>query len=1409
MNKAEFISASVGVVSGTLSNRLMHPLAQGVLSADSSVDSQGPYRIGARRGGKDVVTGWPVLDANGKEVAVLKSDPSTMAALVDPRSGIPLSPARARELLQDAPLPPGEAPTRKAGPPARDVQLGTDVKVNAGPDGIVFRRGDQPMTVPEIVDWMEGDTLHGRETQGAAALAQVLGNGLEITRARTRGIAVLDLPEPARQHLAEFITGNPDPARTRASTKKGKKKDAAAAAQDATRESPVAVGILSGDSWRAGTIKANPLHAQAAGQPTPLGHYIARRAEAPNGDAFPRTFDAEKAFFEAAGVALRRYAAQQGMAPADIPGSIRVYVDRSICDSCLSVGAQFQREFPGVQVRVKSTDHDPLALPAALAAADVYDKSVLNPRGSQGLEQWTPADAEEVLRVTGQDPAALEARGLRVRVYQPDAELAAQGYKPMVVFRGSEVGRAALPNWRDNLQHALGRQTPYDDIAATIGQHLRGQDVLVVGHSLGGRLAAIASHTSGRDAITFNAAGVNAKVQREFPKTEGRITAYQLGGDPLTLLQKHTPLPSAPGRTQALHGPRHGSLTVNHLMGPVVDSLRRLTPSGRQIDADLLSQTRLVSGDPRLRKLLRGLERADTPESLAAAELIRDGTLKVNYFKRDPLGVDRDGFYVQRADYIGITVPRSWLGRSQRLAGIATHEAVHYLHRDAADPHATDLELLATRAQGAVDLRHWSNRLQDDELRQELQRPAVATPADTLSSRAAPQGAGGAADAQPGPDSPWDLPGPGSPVREPALTQVHLAGGRLHDVRYSVYPVQWDPDTGLASNPLRDGLALGPDDEGLVPVHHDTLQQALAAMRDGEDGIVLTRAEAEAPDGHVPAEQIIGKVSVSRDGGASTLKEITLNEAYDGPLQVALPADYAPDRPLIRSEGGRHIDLLNVAPGAQAMGLNLFPRRAANLDLINDPAGPAELLPAPPGVFTVNVHGVEGHLGGRLGGPPGELLDAAEVAAQIRAHEAYDGQPVLFYSCLAGDGRIPLAQEVATLLGTTVYAATDSVTFITRPMGQPSDGAAGQPRYAHSVVIEDAGSSYNGGRLQSPDSKEIRWDLPIVGIREQGRMVYEDLPIDGPGRFVRFSPALPLQAGPVAPGRTPLQPDGTRVVQVQPGDAAARPGPELLPGESRVTRMARRGNGGPPAVPGSSSPDPVLKKRLTADPEPGSDELFVVSSADPSAVKPSRRRSGGVSANLPVLPGRRQCGCPHQLRGECAGLGVPHRPGFAPAGARRAWARRGVRGGGRAAREGRRRGGGSRVFPGRSWPPRCRGPGRRRGGNRGCERAVVCLGGRDVPGGPDDRHCRGGHGQGAGQDGALPACPLLEQAGPVDAGQPGIEAGVREPGQRIESAGAKPDQQRDPAADQPRPCGVDAGVRCGGRRTLQAQAGRW
>ncbi|WP_432726885.1 DUF4781 domain-containing protein [Variovorax sp. W6] len=334
-----------------------------------------------------------------------------------------------------------------------------------------------------------------------------------------------------------------------------------------------------------------------------------------------------------------------------------------------------------------------------------------------------------------------------------------------------------------------------------------------------------------------------------------------------------------------------------------------------------------------------------------------------------------------------------------------------------------------------------------------------------------------------------------------ALLAVFAAGGQVEGARYYLYTQGNDGGAPVLAAPA-----------GGAPRHFATLDEALAAAPPSkrsspEAGIAIVHTTGIAADGSVPPGAVMATVKIdTAHGGAAKATQATARP--NGPaLRIAYPEGHSSGQPLIyTTASGRRVDLLNTQPGRAGMGLDVFPRRVADLEILapgkyaaHDANGRpvSEAVPVPEGYFAVNGHGVEG----RLIDASGKPVTAEALAQAIVSHENYHGQPVLMLSCFSGDGALPLAQRLATLLGHDVYAATDSVTLNNR-----SQGAEG-PVYTRAVSVSSQSGSHNAGVLKAAPGQQ----LPIVGIRENGRTVYDDIGVQGPPVFARFRPGLSLE----------------------------------------------------------------------------------------------------------------------------------------------------------------------------------------------------------------------------------------------------------------------------------------------------------
>jgi hypothetical protein len=176
---------------------------------------------------------------------------------------------------------------------------------------------------------------------------------------------------------------------------------------------------------------------------------------------------------------------------------------------------------------------DPVAL--AELAQDVYNDV---PAPPSGFRVATNAEFAAI----GVDPAALTTRasGYRARAYVSGTGESAQ---VVVAFRGTAGGN----DWVADARQAVGLGTDHYRQALALGRQIArsgATNVTFTGHSLGGGLASAAGLAAGREATTFNAAGLSEATitQADAIRTGSRrgvpdIRAYYVRGEILSALQ--------------------------------------------------------------------------------------------------------------------------------------------------------------------------------------------------------------------------------------------------------------------------------------------------------------------------------------------------------------------------------------------------------------------------------------------------------------------------------------------------------------------------------------------------------------------------------------------------------------------------------------------------------------------------------------------------------------------------------------------------------------------------------------------------------------------------------------------------------------------------------------------------------
>ncbi|KQT34995.1 hypothetical protein ASG29_02340 [Sphingomonas sp. Leaf412] len=181
-------------------------------------------------------------------------------------------------------------------------------------------------------------------------------------------------------------------------------------------------------------------------------------------------------------------------------------------------------------------------------------------RGELPVGTTKVADAAELRRLN-LTPQMLDRGAFHAEVYR-SGEAGAEAYT--IAFRGSG-GRAG--DWVSNGLQGVGLPSNHYARALEIGRAISRTDASIpvefVGHSLGGGLASHAANAAGREATTFNAAGLHfiSQAQGRAVAAEagvGRATVdnYAVPGEFLTTAQHHlSPLvPRAFGTTHALPG---------------------------------------------------------------------------------------------------------------------------------------------------------------------------------------------------------------------------------------------------------------------------------------------------------------------------------------------------------------------------------------------------------------------------------------------------------------------------------------------------------------------------------------------------------------------------------------------------------------------------------------------------------------------------------------------------------------------------------------------------------------------------------------------------------------------------------------------------------------------------------------
>ena len=210
---------------------------------------------------------------------------------------------------------------------------------------------------------------------------------------------------------------------------------------------------------------------------------------------------------------------------------------------------------------------EPTAEEAALMAKHVYGGTDAN-------------DVEDRLKNTGWE---VSKRDFGINYTNGDNGFKSQLYERTIDGKTEYVyafaGTEDFKDWQQNGLQLLGMSSQYDNTLTNTSELIKNignTELTLVGHSLGGGLAAHASVNTGRKAITFNAAGISNLTigyNNFLDKYTANIEAYILLTDPLNIIQDNMNyLPSNIGDRHYLMPKDWGSVSNGHSIDSIIRS---------------------------------------------------------------------------------------------------------------------------------------------------------------------------------------------------------------------------------------------------------------------------------------------------------------------------------------------------------------------------------------------------------------------------------------------------------------------------------------------------------------------------------------------------------------------------------------------------------------------------------------------------------------------------------------------------------------------------------------------------------------------------------------------------------------------------------------------------------------------
>ena len=147
------------------------------------------------------------------------------------------------------------------------------------------------------------------------------------------------------------------------------------------------------------------------------------------------------------------------------------------------------------------------------------------------------------------------------------------------VYATAGTDFTSMEDWSNNIDQLSGDSEQYGQSiknAKLLNGYFKNSELTFVGHSLGGGLASANSLATGRDAITFNAAGLSDETKHNLIKTSGRIDAYVVKGEALSNAQGQIGL-KAEGNIQTIKVPIYIDITAKATSTDIALSLWKHT----------------------------------------------------------------------------------------------------------------------------------------------------------------------------------------------------------------------------------------------------------------------------------------------------------------------------------------------------------------------------------------------------------------------------------------------------------------------------------------------------------------------------------------------------------------------------------------------------------------------------------------------------------------------------------------------------------------------------------------------------------------------------------------------------------------------------------------------------------------